>query len=162
MCVCLLACVCVCLFVCLFGAVEKHMKIEAKMFRKFGHNGSKMCENWSKNDSKLPLGGFLGPLWRRWGPCGCPGVPQCSKIVKKGRAFPAFLGPHFGTFLVIVRDFMLFGGCFLGVFVSEPFGDSIFTVLGVIFECFFDAFFCCFFMKLWRQKMWFGLIIYSV
>ena len=54
------------------------------------------------------------------------------------------LGLCFGTFLVIFRDFMLFGGCFLGVFVFEPFGDSIFTVLGIIFECFFDVFFVVF------------------
>ena len=36
---------------------------------------------------------------------------------------------------------MLFGGCFLGVVVVDPFGDSIFMVLGIIFECLFDAFF---------------------
>ena len=53
-------------------------------------------------------------------------------------------GPHFNTFLVLFRDFMVFGGCFFWVLVFEPFGDSIFTVLVVIFECFFEAFFVVF------------------
>ncbi len=123
------------------------MKIEAKMFRKFGHNGSKMCENWSKNDSKLPLGGFLGPLLEALGAMWVPRGGPRLKNDEKGSRIHVFWGPHFGTFLVFFCDFMLFGGCFLGVLVFEPFGDSIFTVLVIIFECFFDAFFCCFFMK---------------
>ena len=56
-------------------------------------------------------------------------------------------GPHFGIVLVIFGNFVLFGGCFLGVFVFESFGDSILAVLGIIFECFADAFFVVFFSK---------------
>ena len=103
-----------------------------------------MCENWSKNDSKLPLGGFLGasggPLGALWVSRGAPRLEKSEKV----SSWTPPRGPHFGTFLVIFRDFMLFGGCFLGVFVFEPFGDSIFTVLGIIFECFFDVFFVVF------------------
>ena len=128
------------------------MKIEAKMFRKFGHNGSKMCENWSKNDSKLPLGGFLGPLLEALGAMWVPrGAPMLKKY-EKGRCLHQFSGPHFGAFLVIFRDFMLFGGCFLGVLVFEPFGDSIFTVLGIIFECFFRCFWVVFLLKRGSKK----------
>ena len=119
-----------------------------------------MCENWSKNDSKLPLGGFLGPLLGALGAMWVPRGASRLEQTKKGIVLLAFLGPHFGTFLIIVGDFMLFGGCFLGVFVWEPFGDSILTVLGIILECFFDGFLVCFFIKMWKQKMWFGPIIY--
>ena len=105
-----------------------------------------MCENWSKNDSKLPLGGFLGPLLEALGAMWVPRGAPMLKNNEKWSICIAFGGPHFGTFLVIFRDFMLFGGCFLGVLVFEPFGDSIFTVLGIIFECFVDAFFVVFFL----------------
>ena len=112
-----------------------------------GTNGSKMCQNWSKNDSKLPLGGFLGPLLEALGALWVPrGAPMLKKY-EKGRCLHQFSGPHFGAFLVIFRDFMLFGGCFFWVFVFEPFGDSIFTVLGIIFECFFDVFWVVFLLK---------------
>ena len=111
-----------------------------------------MCENWSKNDSKLPLGGFLGPLLEAlgamWVPRGAPMLKNDEKVT----SITLRWGPHFGTFLVIFRDFMLFGGCFLGVFVFEPFGDSIFTVLGIIFECFVNAFFVVFLLKCESKK----------
>ena len=130
------------------------------MFKKFGLNGSKMCAKLSKNDSKLPLGSCLGPLLEALGAMWVPrGAPMLKKD-PKGSRINIFLGPHFGSFLVIFRDLMLFGGCFLGVFVWEPFGDSILTVLGIILECFFDGFLVCFFIKMWKQKMWFGPIIY--
>ena len=51
------------------------------------------------------------------------------------------LGPHFGLFWVIFANLVLLGNCFWDVFVFASFADSIFTVLGIIFECFFDAFF---------------------
>ena len=74
------------------------------------------------------------------------------KKYEKGRCLHQFSGPHFGAFLVIFRDFMLFGGCFLRVFVFESFGDSIFTVLGIIFECFFDVFWVVFLLKRGSSK----------
>ena len=86
----------------------------------------------------LVLGVFLGPLF--------------FEFYRFLARFGVPLGPHFGTFLVMFRDFMLFGGCFLGVLVFEPFGDSIFTVLGIIFECFFDVFWVVFSLKRGSQK----------
>ena len=97
-------------------------------------------------------------LGAMWVPRGAPMLKNDEKVT----SITLRWGPHFGTFLVIFRDFMLFGGCFLGVFVFEPFGDSICTVFGIILECFFDVFLLFFFMKAWKQKMWFGLIIYYV
>ena len=97
-------------------------------------------------------------LGAMWVPRGAPRLKNDEKVTSITLPW----GPHFGTFLVIFRDFMLFGGCFFWVFVFEPFGDSIFTVLGIIFECFFDAFLACFSSKAWKQKMWFGHIIYCV
>ena len=111
-----------------------------------------MCENWSKNDSKLALGGCLGPLLEAlgaiWVPRGAPMLKNDEKVTSITLRF----GPHFGTFLVIFRDFMVFGGCFLGVFVFEPFGDSICTVLGIILGCFFHVFFVVFLLKRGSQK----------
>ena len=66
---------------------------------------------------------------------------------EKGSRIGVFWEPHFGTCLVLFRDFMLFGGCFLGVFVFKPFGDSIFTVLGTNLSVFFSTFFKLFFIK---------------
>ena len=103
-----------------------------------------MCENWSKNDSKLPLGGFLGLLLEALGAMWVPRGGPMLKNDEKGSRIHVFWRPHVGTFLVIFRDFVLFGGCFLGVFVFKPFGDSILTVLGLILECFFDVFFVVF------------------
>ena len=92
----------------------------------------------------MALGSSLGPLLEAlgamWVPRGAPMFKNDANVTSSTLG----LGPHFGTFLVIFRDFMLFGGCFLGVLVFEPFGDSIFTVLGIIFECFFDVFFVVF------------------
>ena len=79
------------------------MKIEAKMFKKKCKNVSKICENWSKNDSKLPLGGFLGPLLGALGAMWVPRGASMPKSEKKGIVIDAFLGPHFGTFLVLCR-----------------------------------------------------------
>ena len=104
------------------------------------------------------MGPLLEALGAMWVPRGAPML----KNDEKGSRIPFFLGPHFGTCLVFFRDFMVFGGCFFWVLVFEPFGDSIFTVLGVIFECFFDGFCGCFSIKAWKQKMWFGHIIYCV
>ena len=103
-----------------------------------------MCEKWSNNDSKLPLGGFLGasggPLGAMWVPRGAPRLKKSEKVSSWTPPRGSILEPIFGYF----RDFMLFGGCFLGVFVFEPFGDSIFTVLGFILDCCFAVFFVVF------------------
>ena len=102
--------------------------------------GSKMSEIWTKNGSKLPLGGFLGPLLEALGAMRVPrGAPMLKKD-EKVTSITLGLGPHFGIFWIIFANFVLLRSCFLRIFVFESFGDSISTVLGVIFECFFDAF----------------------
>ena len=86
------------------------------------------------------LGGFRGSLFEALKAMWLPRKVPMLKNDEKVTSITLRWGPHFGTFLVIFRDFMLFGGCFLGVFVCEPFEDSIFNVLGIIFECLFDVF----------------------
>ena len=67
-------------------AVEK-MKIEAEMFGKMKLKWSEMCENWSQNESKLPLGVLLGPSGRPLGALWVSrGVPRL-KTQLKNRTF---------------------------------------------------------------------------
>ena len=63
-----------------------------------------MCENWSKNDSKLPLGGCLGPLLEALGAMWVPrGAPR-DKITKLGTVTHPVLGPNFRPFLLFFRN----------------------------------------------------------
>ena len=114
------------------------MKPKPKGSEKLSKNGSKMYENWSKNGSKLPLGGFLGslggPLGALWVSRGAPRLEKSEKVRSWTPRPPG--GPIGSPLLLIFHEFMLFGSCFLGIFVFDPFGDSILTVLGIIFECF--------------------------
>ena len=104
-----------------------------------------MSENRSKNDSKVRLGGFLGRLLDGLGAMWVRRGAPMPKKDEKVTSITLSLGPHFGIFWVIFANLVLLGSCFWNVFVFASFGDSIFTVLGIIFECFFDAFFDCFF-----------------
>ena len=77
----------------------------------------------------------LGLFWRLWGPCRCPKCPNAKKGPKKigsGISWESL----FGTFLLTFPIFVLFGTCFLRVFVFTPFGHSICTVLGTILRGF--------------------------
>ena len=75
---------------------------------------------------------------------GAQGTP-ILKNDEKVTSITLRLGPHFGIVFVIFGDFVLFGGSLLRVFVFESFRDSILAVLGIIFECFADAFLCFFY-----------------
>ena len=73
-----------------------------------------MCANWSKNDSKLPFGGFLGPSG---GPLGALWVSRGAPRLETsfaGRPFRHHLGAHFGSFFAILRSLgvAFFGSCF--------------------------------------------------
>ena len=87
-----------------------------------------MCENGCQNEAKWRLGGFMGPLLEALGAMWVPRGTPMLKNDEKVTSITLRWGPHFNTFLVIFRDFMLFGSCFLGVFAFEPLGASIFTV----------------------------------
>ena len=87
------------------------------------------------------MGPLLEALGAMWVPRGTPMLKNDEKVT----SITLRWGPHFGTFLVIFRDFMLFGGCFLGVFVCEPFGTrfsrfwgSCLSVFSMFFLSFFD------------------------
>ena len=73
-----------------------------------------MCENWSKNDAKLPLGGFLGASG---GPLGALWVSRCVPRLESsfaGRPFGDHFGAHFWSFFAILRTLgpVFLGSCF--------------------------------------------------
>ena len=65
-------------------------------------------------------------------------VPRGAQYEKTTKKNPAHLslGSLFGTFLITFPICVLFGTCFLRVFVFTPFGHSICTVLGTILRGF--------------------------
>ena len=57
----------------------------------------------------------LDLFWKLWGPCGCPEVPQCSKMTKKGGACTFFRDPFWSMFGTFAQIDALFGALFLGL-----------------------------------------------
>ena len=77
--------------------------------------------------------------WASFGGSGSHVDAQSAPIPKKDQKKfgpVLFLGSLFGTFLLTFPIFVLFGTCFLRVFVFTPFGHSICTVLGTILKGF--------------------------
>ena len=81
---------------------------------------------------RLPWASFGGS----GGHVGAQSAPMQKKDQKKISSV-IFCGSIFSTFLLTFPIFVLFGTCFLQVFVFTPFGHSICTVLGTILRSFF-------------------------
>ena len=80
-------------------------------------------QNWG-------LGASWDLFWRLWGPCGCPGGSQCSKITKKWLRLPSVWDPildHVWYFFAIWDTF------------RSAFSGSLFGLgFGLIFEWFLE------------------------
>ena len=114
------------------------------------------------------IGAKIGPNWlleASWGlrgdllePCGSPLVARGSKIAKKWVGGPPLGDPVGGPFLLIFRNLRLLWWCFFFDLFFDRFRDSIFIVLKVIFECFFDASFVVFWMTRGSEKCGFDTL----
>ena len=123
-------------------AVEKIWKLE----HKYSKNGAKMGPKCVKIGAKMSPNGLLEASWGLrgdlWEPCGSPGVSRGSKTASRVTSW----GPFGGSFLVVFRNFKVFGSCFFGVVFWYHFGDLIYMVLRSILGSFFDVF-----LKLFRR-----------
>ena len=99
-------------------------------------NCSKNVSKWVPKRGKMEAWGLPGTSFGgSGGHVGAQGSP-IRKNNKKRNSIQVFLGSLFATFLLTFPIFVLFGTCFLRVFVFTPFGHSIYTVLGTILRGF--------------------------
>jgi len=111
-----------------------------------------MSENWTKNDSKWPLGGYLGPLLEALGAMWVPRGAQYKKRTKKNLARPFFrvtfwyIFAYFSYFCALWD--MLFAGLrFYTIWALDLHG------FGHHFKRFFVSNFTSFSSQTWKRKM---------